>query len=60
MFDHVGLNVEDFAAGIIRFEGGITISVEASWALHTRKDRIWSEIFGEEGGALGVAVHHYL
>lgn len=44
-------DVEDFAAGIIRFEGGITISIEASWALHTRKDRIWSEIFGEEGGA---------
>jgi predicted dehydrogenase len=44
-------DVEDFAAALIRCEGGITINVEVSWAIHSRKDSMWCQIFGEEGGA---------
>jgi len=44
-------DVEDLAMGLIRFEGGITINLEVSWALNSRKDANWCQIFGAEGGA---------
>ncbi|HEX8832645.1 MAG TPA: Gfo/Idh/MocA family oxidoreductase, partial [Abditibacteriaceae bacterium] len=44
-------DVEDLAVGMIRFEGGLTINLEVSWALHQRKERMWCQIFGEDGGA---------
>jgi predicted dehydrogenase len=44
-------NVEDLAVGVIRFENGLTINLEVSWALNNRKERQWCQIFGNEGGA---------
>jgi predicted dehydrogenase len=44
-------DVEDLAVGIVRFENGLTINLEVSWALHTRQDSIWCELFGDGGGA---------
>jgi len=43
-------NVEDLAVALIRFENGLTINLEVSWALHAEKIRQWCQIFGEEGG----------
>ncbi len=44
-------DVEDLAVGLIRFEGGLTINLEVSWALHNRQDTSWCQIFGNDGGA---------
>src|SRR5690606_5313872 len=43
-------DVEDLALGIIRFEGGLTINLEVSWALHNRANKQWCEVYGELGG----------
>lgn len=44
-------DVEDLAMGMIRFEGGITLNLEVSWAVNNRQDVQWCNIFGSEGGA---------
>jgi predicted dehydrogenase len=43
-------DVEDFALGLIRFEGGQTLLVEASWALKAKMGT-YGYICGTEGGA---------
>jgi predicted dehydrogenase len=45
------IDVEDFAAAIIRFENGATLILEVSWLLHHKQGeeaRVW--IYGTEGG----------
>ncbi len=46
------IDVEDFAAALIRFDNGATLSLEVSWLLHHNTDgedaRIW--LYGTEGG----------
>jgi predicted dehydrogenase len=42
--------VEDLAVGMIRFDSGLTINLEVSWALNSRKSSHWAELFGTEGG----------
>ena len=44
-------DVEDLAMGLIRFEGGLTINLEVSWAIHNRAQTMWCQIFGADGGA---------
>lgn len=44
-------DVEDLAVGLIRFEGGLTINLEVSWAINNRTDASWCQIFGNDGGA---------
>ncbi|HEX8549987.1 MAG TPA: Gfo/Idh/MocA family oxidoreductase [Abditibacteriaceae bacterium] len=44
-------DVEDLAAAMIRFDNGLTINLEVSWALHSRKDSQWCQLYGKEGGA---------
>ncbi len=44
-------DVEDLAVGLIRFEGGLTINLEVSWALHQARERQSVELFGSDGGA---------
>jgi predicted dehydrogenase len=48
----VTFDVEDLAAGFIRFENGAALSIETSWASHTRagKDDYYVTLFGTEGG----------
>ena len=43
-------DVEDLAVGLLRFEGGQSINVEVSWALHTERDQQGVEIFGPRAG----------
>lgn len=45
-------DVEDLAAALIRFENGLTINLEVSWAVHSRHNNSqWCQIFGDEAGA---------
>lgn len=45
-------DVEDLAAGFVRFENGAALQIEASWASHTRpnRDEYFINLFGTEGG----------
>lgn len=43
-------DVEDLAVAIIRFDNGLTINLEVSWALNNERERQWCQIFGVEGG----------
>lgn len=44
-------DVEDLAAAQVRFDNGATLVLEASWAQHVEKDRLYNELYGEKGGA---------
>lgn len=43
-------DVEDLAVAMIRFDSGLTINLEVSWALHNEKTKMWSHLFGTQGG----------
>lgn len=43
-------NVEDFAAAMIRFDNGLTLSVEASFKLNLKNDKGEIELFGTKAG----------
>lgn len=45
-------DVEDLAAGLIRFEGGLSIHFESSWALYADGDARYCHIHGTEGALL--------
>jgi len=50
-FDPQDYEVEDFAAGLIRFESGAALSLEASWLLNMFEDEVISvTLFGTEAG----------
>jgi len=44
-------DVEDLAAALIRFDNGLTINLEVSWAVHSRTSTQWCQIFGHDAGA---------
>ncbi len=44
-------DVEDLAAGMVRFEDGGTLMIEASWAQYIPDDRLYVSLCGSEGGA---------
>jgi predicted dehydrogenase len=45
-------DVEDLAVGLIRFDNGLTINLEVSWALNTRQENeMWVQLYGDRGGA---------
>ncbi len=44
-------DVEDMAAAMIRFDNGLTLSVEASFKLNLKNDRGEIELFGTKAGA---------
>lgn len=53
-------DVEDLAVALIRFDNGLTINLEVSWALHVDKTRMWSNLFGTKGGCQwgnGLFIH---
>jgi len=35
---------------LIRFDNGLTINLEVSWALHNEKTKMWSHLYGDKGG----------
>ena len=45
-------DVEDLAAGLIRFEGGFSIHFEASWALYAAGDERFCHLHGTDGALL--------
>ena len=45
-------DVEDLAAGLIRFEGGFSIHFESSWALYAENDTRLCNVHGTEGALL--------
>jgi len=50
-WDHKTYTVEDMAVGMIRFDTGAMLTIEASFVTHIEKD-VWTfQIFGEKGGA---------
>lgn len=54
------MDVEDFAAGFIRFENGASLSLEVSWLLHhpTTEEHVW--LYGTKGGlVLPEATFHH-
>lgn len=43
--------VEDLAAGIVKFDNGATLLVEASWAVNTNlNEHMITELYGDKGG----------
>ncbi len=46
-----GFDVEDLAAGLIRFHNDATIVLEASWASNVASERIYTSLLGTKGGA---------
>jgi len=45
------LDVEDFAAGLVRFDNGATLLLEASWHANITEPRMVFELVGTKGGA---------
>jgi len=45
------IDVEDFAAGFVRFENGATLLLEASWHANIVESRMVFELVGSKGGA---------
>jgi predicted dehydrogenase len=46
-------DVDDLAAGFVRFTNGATLTLETSWASHTeQREEMWTQLFGTRGGAL--------
>ncbi len=44
-------DVEDLACAQIRFQNGASLVLEASWAQHCAGERLYSEVYGDKGGA---------
>jgi predicted dehydrogenase len=44
--------VEDLAVGFVRFKGGLTMTVESSFAAHIQEESFSIQIMGTKGGAL--------
>jgi predicted dehydrogenase len=44
-------DVEDMAAGMLKFKNGATILLEASWASRCEREWVWSTLMGDKAGA---------
>ncbi len=52
------MNVEDFAAGFIRFDNGAALNVEVSWMLNMEERESYGvDLYGIEGGGRWPALH---
>src|SRR4051794_1199472 len=49
-WDYKTYSVEDMATGMIRFENGTMLTIEASFVAHIEKDIFNFQVFGENGG----------
>jgi len=45
-------DVEDMAAGFVRFANGASLTIEASWASNVKKEIVSTQLFGDKGGVL--------
>lgn len=51
VWDPKKYTVEDYATGLVRFDNGATLSIEASFAANIRKDELNVTLLGTEGGS---------
>ena len=49
-WDHTNYTVEDFGIGLVRFENGASLTIEASFAANIEKDVFNTALLGAEGG----------
>lgn len=49
--DNLVFETEDSAAGIVKFENGVSMIVEVSWAINGEAEGVTSKIYGEKAGA---------
>lgn len=50
-WDRARYSVEDFAAGLVHFDNGATLQLEAAWMCHQGEDEeLLAQIFGKKGG----------
>jgi predicted dehydrogenase len=50
-WDRARYTVEDFAAGIVHFDNGATLMLEAAWMCHqVENEELLAQIFGRKGG----------
>ena len=50
-WDYKTYTVEDLAVGLVRFEGGLTLSIESSFAAHIGQEGMSTTLMGTKGGA---------
>ncbi len=50
-WDRNEFDVDDYAAGFVRFKNGACLTIECSWAGNIKQDRFETHIVGTEGGA---------
>ena len=50
-WDHKSYTVEDFAAGMVRFDTGAMLNIEASFVAHIKEDVFNVNLMGTKGGA---------
>ena len=49
--DDLKFETEDSASGFIRFENGVSMSFDVSWAINGKETGVYSNIFGTKAGA---------
>lgn len=50
-WDYKNFTVEDFAAGLVRFDNGASMVIECSFAANIQEDTLGATIIGDRGGA---------
>ncbi len=50
-WDPASFDVEDFATAFVRFESGVTLYLQCSWASHIERTRQFVKLIGADGGA---------
>ncbi len=50
-WDAASFDVEDFATAFVRFENGVTLYLQCSWASHIERTRQFVKLIGADGGA---------
>ena len=58
-WDYKTYTVEDMAVGMIRFDTGTMLTIEASFVAHIENDIFNIQIFGEKGGAIWESTKIY-
>ena len=58
-WDYKTYTVEDLAVGMIRFDTGTMLTIEASFVAHIKEDVFNIQIMGEKGGAIWDGSHIY-
>lgn len=49
-WDHTRFDVEDYAVALVRFEGGLSLLLEASWAENQADEQFNFQLLGDKGG----------